>query len=79
MREISEKIKKKKFKKNFFVLKITVKSSNHKKSRKIFLRKIGFESLISHGLALSFKISRVAPVERKSIFTILRCFKKKII
>ena len=48
------------------------------KSKKIFFRKIGFESLISHGSALSFKISRVAPVERKSIFTILSCFKRKI-
>ena len=80
MWKISEKKSKKIFsKKIFFILKITIKSSHHKKvEKKNFFRKIGFESLISHGSALNFEISRVALVERKSIFTILSCFKRKI-
>ena len=78
-KNLRKKSKKSFSKKKFFSSRKSL--SSHliiKKSKKFFFRKIGFESLISHGSALSFKISRVAPVERKSIFTISSCFKRKI-
>ena len=76
-----EKISKKIFfQKNFsFVLKNTLKSPQHKKvKKKFFFGQIGLEFFSYHDQLVDRAVSRVAPIERKSIFAYLRFHQKKI-
>ena len=48
-----------------------------KNRKKFFYGQIGLEFIAHHDRLVGCTLSRVAPVERKSIFTIFSCFKRK--
>ena len=52
--------------------------SRRKIEKKFFLGQIGLEFIAYHDQTVCCTLSRVSPVERKSIFTIFTCFKRKI-
>ena len=60
-------------------MKNTLKSSQHKKVKKnFFFGRIGLEFFAYHDQLVDCTVSRVAPVERKSIFAYLSRYQEKL-
>ena len=79
-RQTYKKFREKFFSKNFFCLKNTFKSSQHKKvKKKFFFGQIGLEFLAPHGSAFFAIILRWAPVDRKMLSGDLDGFIEKIL